>query len=100
MESVLPRITVVTPSYNQVRYLEATIRSVVAQGYADLEYVVVDGGSTDGSVRVLQAHAAALGRWVSEPDAGHADAINKGFAGTSGEIMAWINASDAYYPGP
>lgn len=98
MQQVLPLITIVTPSYNQGRLLESTIRSVVDQGYPNLEYVVIDGGSTDGSVGILKEYSPTLGRWVSEPDAGHADGINKGFRGTNGELMAWINASDVYYP--
>ncbi len=96
--AALPRISVVTPSFNQADYLEATLRSVVSQGYPDLEYVVVDGGSTDGSVDIIRRHEGELSRWGSEPDRGHADALNKGFAGTSGEIMCWLNSSDLYYP--
>jgi len=93
-----PRISVVTPSLNQADYLEHTLRSVLDQGYANLEYVVVDGGSTDGSVEILERYAERLAWWVSEPDSGHADAINKGFAHTSGEIMAWLNSDDTYLP--
>jgi glycosyltransferase involved in cell wall biosynthesis len=93
-----PRISVVTPSFNQGDLIEPTLRSVIDQGYPDLEYVVVDGGSTDGSADIIRGHEADLAWWVSEPDKGHADAINKGFARTSGEIMCWINSSDLYYP--
>jgi glycosyltransferase involved in cell wall biosynthesis len=89
---------VVTPSLNQREFIEDTLRSVLDQGYPDLEYVVVDGGSTDGSVDVIRARADQLAWWVSEPDSGHPDAINKGFAHTSGEIMCWINSSDVYFP--
>ena len=93
-----PRISVVTPSFNQNEYLEATLQSVLSQGYPDLDYVVIDGGSTDGSAATIARHEADLAYWVSEPDSGHADAINKGFAHTTGEIMCWINSSDLYYP--
>jgi glycosyltransferase involved in cell wall biosynthesis len=94
----MPTISVVTPSFNQAKYLEDTIRSVLDQGYPRLEYVVIDGGSTDGSIETVRRYASRLALWVSEPDAGHADGINKGFARTSGEIMAWINSSDVYFP--
>ena len=87
-----------TPSFNQNEYLEATLQSVLSQGYPDLNYVVIDGGSTDGSAATIARHEADLAYWVSEPDSGHADAINKGFAHTTGEIMCWINSSDLYYP--
>jgi len=89
---------VVTPSLNQGEFLEATLRSVITQRYPALEYVVIDGGSTDDSVSVIERHQADLAYWVSEPDRGHADALNKGFAKTSGEIMCWINSSDLHYP--
>jgi len=94
----LPTISVVTPSFNQEEYVEGTLRSVLDQEYPELEYVVIDGGSTDGSVETIRRYASRLAYSVSEPDAGHADGINKGFAHTSGEIMAWINSSDVYYP--
>lgn len=93
-----PTISIVTPSFNQAKYLEATIASVVAQDCDQLEYVVVDGGSTDGSVEIVRGWESRVAWWVSEPDAGHADAVNKGFAHTSGEIMGWINSSDLYLP--
>lgn len=93
-----PRISVVTPSYNQGEFLEATLRSVVSQGYPNLEYVVIDGGSTDDSVSIIKRYEADLAYWVTEPDEGHAQALNKGFAQTTGEIMCWINSSDMYYP--
>lgn len=94
----LPRISVVTPSLNQSEFLDATLRSVLTQGYPNLEYVVIDGGSTDGSVDIIKRHEASLAFWVSEPDRGHADALNKGFARTTGQIMCWVNSSDMYYP--
>ena len=94
----LPRISIVTPSFNQGRFLGETMQSVLGQGYPNLEYVVVDGGSTDQSVEVIKSHAKDLAGWVSEKDAGQYDAINKGFARTSGEVMAWLNSDDKYTP--
>jgi glycosyltransferase involved in cell wall biosynthesis len=92
------RISIVTPSLNQAEYLEETLTSVLDQGFGGIEYVVIDGGSNDGSVDIIRRYADRLSYWVSEPDRGHADAINKGFVHTSGEIMAWINSSDVYLP--
>lgn len=94
-----PRITVVTPSFNQAAFLEETLRSVLLQGYPNLEYIVVDGGSTDGSREVLEAYAHLLDWWVSEKDGGQADAINKGFRKATGEIRAYLNSDDVYVPG-
>lgn len=94
-----PRISIVTPSYNQAQFLEETIRSVLLQRYPNLEYIVVDGGSTDGSERIIERYAGWLAHWESAPDRGQADALNKGFARASGEIRAYINSDDFYFPG-
>jgi hypothetical protein len=99
MDERLPRITVVTPSLNQAAYVEACLTSVLDQGYPNLEYIVVDGGSTDGSVDIIRQYAHRLSWWVSEPDAGAYHAVQKGFDASSGEIMAWLNADDKYHDG-
>lgn len=94
-----PRITIVTPSYNQAQWLEGTIRSVLLQSYPNLEYMVVDGASTDGSVDVIRRYDAWLDDWRSEPDDGQPDAINKGLAAATGEILGWLNSDDLFLPG-
>lgn len=94
-----PRISLVTCSYDQGRYLDATMRSVLEQGYGDLEYIVVDGGSHDGSADVIRRHEAQLAWWVSEPDQGQTDALIKGFARATGDIQCWLCSDDLLLPG-
>ena len=92
------KISIVTPSFNQAAFVEDTLRSVLDQDYPHLEYVVIDGGSTDGSLEIIEKYKDRLHHFVSEPDTGHGNALNKGFAKTSGEIMAWLNSDDKYCP--
>ncbi len=94
-----PKITIVTPSFNQGEFLEETIRSVLLQGYPNLEYIIIDGGSTDDSVEIIKRYAPWLAYWVSEQDRGQTHAINKGFARSTGDIHAYLNSDDWYEPG-
>jgi glycosyltransferase involved in cell wall biosynthesis len=93
-----PKISVVTPSFNQGEFLEATITSVTKQSYPNLEYIIIDGGSTDNSVDIIKKYSNELKYWISEPDNGLYDAVQKGFEKSTGEIMCWINSDDMLYP--
>jgi glycosyltransferase involved in cell wall biosynthesis len=94
-----PRISIVTPSYNQARYLPETIESILQQDYPNLEYGIIDGGSTDGSVEVIRRYASHLAYWVSEKDRGQSEAINKGFRRSTGVLFNWLNSDDVLFPG-
>jgi glycosyltransferase involved in cell wall biosynthesis len=94
-----PRITIITPSYNQGQFIEETICSVLEQGYPNLEYIIIDGGSTDSSVEIIKKYEKHLTYWVSEKDKGQSDAINKGLIRMSGDIVNWLNSDDYYMPG-
>ena len=95
----LPKISIVTPSYNQAQYLEETIRSVLLQDYPNLEYIVIDGGSTDNSVEIIKNYEPWLAHWVSKPDRGQSHALNKGYERVTGALVGWLNSDDMYCPG-
>jgi glycosyltransferase involved in cell wall biosynthesis len=92
-----PLVSIITPSFDQAEYIEATIKSILSQDYPNIEHIVVDGGSTDGTLDILEKYPHLI--WTSEPDSGQSDAINKGFRKAKGEITAWLNSDDVYLPG-
>lgn len=94
---VYPKISIITPSFNQGNFLEETILSVIGQNYPNLEYIIIDGGSTDHSVEIIKKYESKLAYWISEKDKGIYDALQKGFEKSSGEIMGWINSDDMYH---
>ena len=94
-----PKISIISPSFNQGKYIEQTIQSVLNQNYPNLEYIIIDGGSTDETVKIIKKYEHKIHYWVSEPDKGQTDAINKGFAKCTGEIFNWLNSDDYYEPG-
>jgi len=95
----LPLISIVTPSFNQGQFLKTCIESVLSQGYPKVEYIVIDGGSRDNSIHIIEKYAGDIAYWISEPDKGQTDAINKGFHKSNGNVVAWLNADDFYLPG-
>ncbi|MBI5304105.1 MAG: glycosyltransferase [Chloroflexi bacterium] len=97
-DDTLPRVSIVTPSFNQGAFIEETIRSVLLQGYPNLEYIIIDGGSTDDTIAIIRKYERWLAYWVSEPDCGQVDAVDKGWAKSSGTILAYINSDDTYLP--
>ncbi len=97
--SSLPRFSIVVPSFNQAPYLEQALRSILAQGYPDLEVIVMDGGSGDGSADIIRRYAPRLAYWQSQPDGGQAAALKAGFERSTGAVLGWLNSDDVYLPG-
>lgn len=98
IDNNLPKISIVTPSFNQGKFIEDTILSVIGQGYPNLEYIIIDGGSTDNTVDIIKKYEDKIAYWVSEPDKGQSHAINKGFEKATGDIIGWLNSDDMYMP--
>ncbi len=94
----LPKISIITPSFNQGQFIEETIRSVLLQGYSNLEYIIIDGGSTDDTLEIIEKYSDFITYWISEPDEGQSHAINKGLAKATGEVFNWLNSDDYYLP--
>lgn len=99
MEQNLPKISVITPSYNQGHFLEQTIVSVLGQQYPNLEFIIIDGGSTDNSVEIIKKYEQYVTYWITKKDNGQASAINEGFAKATGDVLCWLNSDDMYIPG-
>ena len=97
-QSSLPKISIITPTYNQGEFIEETIQSVIQQGYPNLEYIIIDGGSTDQTVNIIKQYESYITYWISEPDRGQAHAINKGLMVATGDVLDYINSDDYYLP--
>ena len=97
--AIAPRVSIVMPSFNQANFIERSLLSVINQGYANLELIVIDGGSSDATLSIIKKYEQYIAYWVSEPDQGQSDALNKGFARSTGEILGWLNSDDIYMPG-